>query len=261
MKISLVINLDSRAERNEFGGENLTGVCNTDFMDFGVFNKQKFVEGFDFETIAYIDKHQDIPQETLNYLYKICDLVCIRNHTDEEKFNDKNYLRALSLASGDIIMHMDSDLAVFTSSPEPIKEMIALLDKYDYISYPSHWTPNPTVDNAYDYFWCSTRYFICKRETLDFTEIKKCLDDMDYLYDKYPASIRNPWLEHILGLISKYTGKGVFYPPIDYEKCLIFCWENYEKYTLRRLNELPYNEIKNWITSKGGIFYPNQVKI
>jgi len=82
---------------------------------------------------------------------------------------------------------------------------------------------------------------------------------MDYLYWKYPASVRNPWLEHIISLISKYTGKGVYYPPIDLSKLAIFTWGRYEKWTLRRLNELPYEQVKEFINSKGGIHYPNDI--
>lgn len=260
--ISLVINLDSRPERAEFGGTNLTGVVNNDFLDAGIFNNKKFFEGFDFETIVFIDKHLDIPQPTLDYIYKICDVVCIRNHTDEDKFNDGNFVSALQLARGKYICHVDADCATFASSKESVQELIDLLETYDYVSYPTPFTPNPDSNPNYDYWWCSTRFFMCKRETLDFTEIKKCLSDSDYLYGKYPASIHNPWLEHILGLISKYTtGKGTFYPPLDYDKHLIFCWDNYEQWILRRLNEQSFEEVKNWVLSKSGIHYPNQLHL
>jgi hypothetical protein len=96
---------------------------------------------------------------------------------------------------------------------------------------------------------------MCKRETLDFTEIKKCLQDSDYLYGKYPASIRNPWTEHILGLHAKYNGKGVYYPPIQTDKLTIFTWEKYETYTLRRMNEYTYDQIYEWHNTHP-IFYP-----
>ena len=65
-------------------------------------------------------------------------------------------------------------------------------------------------------------------------------------------------MEHILGLI---CGSNVFYPPIEMDKVMIFCWENYEKYILQRLNNQTYIEVKDWVNSKGGIFYPNQVRI
>ena len=34
--LSLVINVDTRHQRDEFGGENLLGVCNEDFLTFGI---------------------------------------------------------------------------------------------------------------------------------------------------------------------------------------------------------------------------------
>lgn len=255
--ISIVINADTRNEKPTNDGL-FNGVINLDFITDGVYNKIQFLRGFDIEVILFIDKHNEIPEKALSYIHSICDTVVIRRHTHEEKFNDQNYISALSLARGEYIMHVDQDVAAFSYKKEYVEEMIALLEKYDYISYPSHWSPNPTYDENYDYFWCSTRFFMCKRSTLDFTEIKKCLSDMDYLYSKYPASVKNPWTEHIIALISKYTGKGVYYPPIDLRKLAIFTWGKYDTFTLRRLNELPYEEVANWVASKG-IHYPCDV--
>ena len=260
--ISLIINLDSRKERNEFGGNNLTGVVDRDFMFEGVRNKIRYFEGFDFETIVFIDKHENIPQIILDYLYNVCDTVCIRKHTHEEKFNDANYLAALQLARGEIICHMDSDLAVFTSSKEAIQEQIDLLERFDFVSYPTPFSPNPDNNPNYNYWWCSSRYFMCKRGTIDITETEKCLADYEYLYDTYPATVKNAWTEHIIALISKYRrNRFVFYPPLDYSMTLIFCWDNYRKGTLEMLNKMPYEEVKNWVLNNGGIFYPNQVAI
>lgn len=258
--ISVVINCDTRPERNSQNGL-FAGVVNEDFLTDGIFNKIKFFDGFEIEAIVFIDEHLPLSDKSLNYLRIICDTVVIRKHTDEPKFNDFNYISALQLARGEIICHIDQDTAMFTPSQEPINYLISLLDKYDYVSYPSLFSPNPDVNYNYDYYWCSTRFFMCRNETMDFTEIKKCLKDSDYLYSKYPASVRNPWTEHIIALISKYTGKGVYYPPIEYDKYLIFCWENYEQYTLRRLNEMLYEEVKSWAASKGGIYYPNHIRI
>lgn len=260
MLISVIMNCDTRPERSQQEGL-LSGVVNEDMLTDGIFNKIKFFEGFETETTVFIDEHLPVPESALQYLRSLVDCVVIRKHTDEPKFNDNNYISALQLARGEIMCHIDQDTALFTPSQQPIHDMIALLENYDYVSYPSPFSPNPDHNENYNYYWCSTRFFMCKRATLDFTEIKKCLDDSEYLYNKYPATVRNPWTEHILALISKYTGKGVYYPPIEYDRYLIFCWENYEKWTLRRLNEQPYEEVKNWVLQKGGIFYPNHVKI
>jgi hypothetical protein len=259
MKVSIVVNCDTRPENYSEGG--LTkGVVSRDFLTDGIFNKLKFFAGFEVELIVCIDEHEPISEEDLNYVRTIATAVLIRKHTDEPKFNDWNYWRALAMADGDIICHMDQDTAVFASSPQSVLDLINLLDTYDYVSYPSHWSPNPVVDSNYDYWWCSTRFFMCKRETLDFGEIKKCLSDSEYLYGKYPASVRNPWMEHVLALISKYTGKGVYYPPIELDKTIIFSWGNYDRWILRRLNGCSYEEMKQWISAHP-IIYPNNVNV
>lgn len=256
-QLSICINVDTRSQRDEQTGL-FNGVVNADFLTDAIFNKVKFFEGFEKEVIVFIDEHNPVDEKTLTYLRTICDTIVIRKHTNEEKFNDWNYWSALALCRGEIVVHFDQDVAAFTSGKEAVQDLINLLDNYSYISYPSIWTPNPVVDNNYDYWWCSTRFFMCKRETLDFTEIKKCLQDSDYLYCKYPASVRNPWLEHILGLTAKYNGKGVYYPPIQTDKLTIFTWEKYETYTLKRLNEYTYEQIYNWHNTHP-IFYPCNV--
>lgn len=260
MLLSLCINCDTRGQRDEQTGL-FNGVVNGDFLTDGVFNKIQFLKGFDIETIVFIDQHNPVPERSLEYLRSIADTVVLRKHTNEEKFNDYNYLSALSLCRGDIICHFDQDCNGFSESKEAVQEMIDLLETYDFVSYPCHLSPNPDHNINYDYWWCSTRFFMCKKEALDFTEIRKCLADMDYLYTKYPASVKNPWLEHILGLHAKYNGKkqGVYYPPHN-DKILIFTWDNYEEYLLRRLNTNSFQENMQWVVERGGIFYPNNLR-
>lgn len=256
--LSIVINCDTRNENNTFGGENLKGCVSEDFLTDGVWNKVKFFDEFDKEVIVCIDEHNPVKGETLKYIRSISDCVLIRKHTLEPKFNDYNYLRGLSLASGDIIIKIDQDTNCFTSSKDYVQELINLLDTHTVVSYPSMFSPNPDVNSNYDYWWASTRFVMFKKDFLDLTEIKKCLQDSDFLYTKYPASVFNPWLEHICGLQAKYNGNGTYYPPIEENKGLIFSWSGYEKYTLRRLNELSYNEVKDWVGSRK-INYPNDV--
>ena len=260
MKISVVINCDTRRTNHQQGGL-FNGVVAEDFLTDGIYNKVKFFEGFDAEFIVFIDEHYYVPESTLAYLRTICNTVVVRKHTHEEKFNDYNYLSALQLARGEIICHFDQDIAAFARSKESLIGLIGLLEGFTFVSYPSPLAPLPAHDPNYDYVWCSTRFFMCKREALDFTEIAKCLRDSDYLYGKYPASVRNPWVEHVLGLHAKYNGKGVIYPPIDLNEITIFCWDNYERFTLKRLNELPYEEVKKFVESSGGIHYPNNLSI
>lgn len=258
MKISICINLDTRKQRDEFGGENLQGVCNEDFLTHGVANKIAFFDGFDKEVIVYVDEHLCLSKDAFNFLQLAADTLVIRKHTDEPSFNCWNYIKALQLCSGDIICHVDQDCNLFSSSKETVQELIDYLDTFDYVSYPSNCSPNAVHDESFNYRWVSTRFFICKRSVLNFPEIIKCLNDYEYFSETYKPSRILHWLEHILGLIS---GSSVYYPPIEMDKTMIFCWENYEKYILQRLNNQKYEEVKDWVNSKGGIFYPNQVRI
>ena len=256
MTISIVINADTRDgfDQDTSSTNGLFSGCKSvDFLVEGVKNKIAYFEGFDKEVIVYVDVHNLIPTEVYWELEQIADTIVLRKHTSEPLFNDSNYVRALQLASGDYIAHFDQDCAAFTESKQGIEYQIGLLEKYKYVSYPSYWSPNPVDDKSFDgLFWASTRYFMCKRETLDFEEIKKCFD-YNYYIDKYKPARACPWTEHWLGAIA---GKGnVFYPPIN-ELYTVFCWNNYKTGTLAHLNGLPYNEVINFINGNGGLHYP-----
>tara|TARA_R110000868_G_scaffold243012_1_gene498716 strand:+ start:1883 stop:2668 length:786 start_codon:yes stop_codon:yes gene_type:complete len=256
--ISLVINCDTRPAKDSADGL-FSGTSNEDFLTDGIANKIKFFEGFDIETIVFIDEHLPISDDTLQYLRSIADTVVVRKHTSEPGFNDNNYLSALSLATGKYVCHCDQDTALFTSSAEPINKMIGWLESWDYISYPSHWSPKAVDDPTFDHVWASTRFFICKRETIDFTELRWMMADYNRCYEKYPANRKCFWTEHWLGLIARDKGKGVFYPAIVDSDCLIFSWGRYEQWLLRRLNGYSYQQVLDWVISKSGIQYPNDV--
>lgn len=258
--VSICINADTRVPKDSADGL-FNGVVNEDFLIDGVLNKIKFFEGFEKEVIVFIDEHSRVPISVIDKLHSITDTLVIRKHTHEEKFNDWTYVSTLALCRGEYIAHWDQDMAAFTSSPEPINDMLKLLESFDYVSYPSHWSPKPVDDPNYDYSWCSTRFFMCKRETLDITEIKKCLVDFDYLYSRYPASVRNPWTEHILGLTAKYKGRGVFYPKINLDTHAIFAWNSYRAGILKLLNNMEYPPVKRFIEEHGGIHYPADLTI
>lgn len=252
--ISLVINCDTRNEKSSENGL-FSGTVNLDYLTDGIYQKKKFLEGFDFETIVYVDKHQEIPEDTLRYLNSIADIVCIRKHTDEPSFNCWNYWRALSLATGNIIIHADQDTNMYRENEGYVAELLSYLDTYRMVSYPSHWTPYPTHDDSFGgKFWTSTRFFICKKETLKLNEIAKCIKNPDWMYEKYGDSPRRVnWFEHYL---AKVNDNDVFYPPMNLHKGAIFSWKTYNKYTIQRLNEMPYEYVKQWILHRGGIVYP-----
>lgn len=258
MKISIVVNCDSRS-RNDNAEKMFSGCVNFDFLTEGLRNKIGFFKGFDLELIVYVDKHEEIPIEILENLYWQSDVLVIRKHTNENSFNDWNYWRALSMASGDIVCHMDQDTAAFTNSPEPINEMIKLLDKFAFVSYPSHWTPNPVQDDSFGgLFWASTRFFMCRRETLKLDELKKCIENPDWMYDKYGDSPRRVnWTEHFL---AKINGNSVFYPAMNLDTHAIFSFGSYKAALLKELNNMNYEEIKNWLNSHP-IGYPCDVHV
>lgn len=255
-EISIVVNLDTRNE-NSNAERMFSGTVNDDYLTDGIFNKIAFFKNFSKEVIVYIDRHNEVPQQALEYLHNLCDTVIVRRHTDEVSFNCYNYLRALQMASGDIVCHIDQDTAMFNHSDYD-KELVLHLDNHKFVSYPSHWSPKPVIDESFgNRTWASTRFFLCKRETLRFDELRAAVAEPETAYQKYGDSPRRcNWLEHFLTLTN---GDDCYYPPIEPQKGLIFSWGSYEKYTLRRLNELPYEQIVEFVNSKGGIQYPNDI--
>lgn len=264
MKISCVINVDSRPETEE-SNSMFNGVVNRDFLVGGLINKIDFFKGFDTEFIVFLDEHQNVDEETISIMRKYADVLIIRKHNkrfeDIENFpafNDFNYLNALFCARGKYIFHFDGDEAAFTSSPEPIQEYIDLLEKYDFVSYPYFTSPYPVKDDSWNgKFWASTRFFCCKRSTLNFGELIKCQLDYDYWRTTYPMPKLCHWLEHILASMAT---NGVFYPPVDFDRIIIFTWQNYHTYTYQRLNSQTFEQVRDWVRTKH-FHYPNNLKI
>lgn len=266
---SLVINADTRSgfrDTESSATAMFNGCRSLDFLIDGVENKKLFMTGFEFETILFVDEHETIPENVVAKIRNMVDTLIIRKHDKRfgdmkecQKFNDLNYLGALQLARGKYIIHFDQDTACFTRDETAIQYLTGLLSEYDYVSYPSIYSPVAVADPNYDYRWCSTRFFMCKRESLDFTEIQKCLLDSDYMYGKYPASCKNPWTEHVIGLLAKYNGKDVYYPQMQLDNYAVFSWNRYVAGTLSNLNKMTYDEVKKYIQDAGGIVYPNDV--
>jgi len=267
LELSVIVNVDTRAE-NDNNQEMFRGVVSRDFLIDGLLNKRKLLEGFEYELICYVDEHEPIDEKTLSYMREICDVLVIRKHNkffEEQEnypaFNDMNYIQALSQARGKYIFHFDGDVAAFAESKEPIEYLIRGLEQYDYISYPSLWSPYPTHDDSWqNKFWASTRFFCCKRSTIDISELIKCQLDYDYWKNTYPMPKLCHWLEHILASIAHNKGKGVLYPPVNFEKFILFTWENYHQYTLQRLNNQSFQEVKDWFKTKD-FHYPNNLSI
>jgi len=261
--ISVVINADTRNgfQHHDTIAEKMFDGCRSlDFLIDGVETKKRFFSGFDIETILFIDQHIEIPSTKLEKIRDLVDVLVIRNHTNEPNFNDFNYVSALQLARGEIIAHFDQDTNAFASLPLVIQKQIDLLNTYDYISYPSYWSPLAINDDSFNYSWASTRYFLCKRETLDFTEILKCQRNYEYFIETYQPSRVCHWIEHILGAIATRKGKGVYYPPMNLNEYAVFSWGAYKSGTLKYLNQLDYGGILNWLNSNP-IVYPCDIHI
>lgn len=272
--ISIAINLDSRPgfmEQSTTQGLMLNGTRSLDFFTEGVKNKVKFFEGHEIETTVFIDVHDPLPKETQDWLLEqqaggIIDNLVFNRHTEKylgeffPKFNDLNFLNAMAITRGDYICHMDGDMNAFINDKNVVKEWLHWLDedRFDYISYPSQYSPMPATDGRYkSYWWTSTRYFITKKKNIDYTEIVKCLRDSEYLYGKYgtEGEPKNPWLEHILGLMTSGQNR-VFYPPIQSQRYLIFAWSRYYSGVLKQLNEWPYEKVVEYVKH---ISYPCDV--
>lgn len=266
--ISCVINVDTRPE-NSNNQEMFKGVVDREFLWEGIWNKRHLFKDFDAEFIVFVDEHELLTENELIDLNNITNTLIVRKHNksfEENKewaaFNDYNYLTALFAARGKYIFHFDGDVAAFAPNNNAIHAIINGLEHSDYISYPSHWSPNPVEDSSFGgKYWCSTRFFACKRETLNFSEILKCQLDYDYWKNTYPVPRLCHWTEHILSSISHHKGKGIYYPPISYDDFILFTWENYHKGTYRNMQDMSYDELKNFVLSKGGIIYPNNLKL
>ena len=156
---------------------------------------------------------------------------------------------------GNTLCTFDQDTAAFTSSPIHIQGMLDLLEHYRFVSYPSLWSPIPVHDDTFaGFFWASTRFFVCERESIKITELEESIKEPNFCYNKYGDRPRRcNWTEHF---IAHMNNNSVYYPKIQTENYTIFTWESYEQYTLRRLNEYTYDQIFEWHNSHP-IFYPN----
>ena len=266
MTISLAINLDTRPgflEQKTEQGTMLNGTRSLDFFTDGVINKVRFFEGHDIETTVFIDVHDPLPKETQDRLLEmqtsgIIDNLVFNRHTEKylgetfQKFNDINFLNAMILTRGRYLCHMDGDIAAFINDRNVIDEWLKWLDegKYDYICYPSQYSPGPAVDGRFkSWWWASTRFFLCRREQIDYTEVVKCLRDSNYLYDRYKiqeGEPRVPWTEHILGMMTGNQSR-VYYPPIEPKRYLIFSWSRYYSGVLKHLNGWPYEKVVEYV--------------
>jgi hypothetical protein len=283
--IGIVINVDTRPGFQEdyvyCGMPTATGVggaCGArsiDFITHNVYNKIQFFRGHDIEVTLYVDLHENLPNELARELNQMLCRGEIHNliyakHTKQFKgkylrqWQDSLYLNACMMSRSKYLVHFDADTSCYRKDDcAIIDKWIELLEQYKYISYPTYFSPNegdvpgtnalPAPEGGFDYLWASTRFFMCKRETLDYNRIVELFDDHVWkeAHGKRPMRYPNVF-EQIIGFLA---GPGqVCYSPKDIENFMVFCWHHYNVGTIPRLNKLPYNEVLNYIVNeRGGI--------
>jgi hypothetical protein len=246
--VSIIINADTRhGYKNdssivgEFGSGSLQGVRSSDFLLDGVRNKMEFFRGYERQCVLYIDKHEDILPEfmeeikSLVYSYGNNSQVVFKEHNRTKyRWYDYITLEALKLAEGTHIVHWDNDAAGFRRDDCDIVE--AYLDLLDG-SYKFICQPTDLPKEKHGMFWASTRFFICKKETLNFAEIEANLTT--------PVMGKHtPCLEHVISVLND---ESVLYPPRQDDDYIIFSWARYFKGTMKKLNEMPYEKVKLYI--------------
>ncbi len=259
MTISLVINCDNRdgylndsSFVGEYGSGSLQGVRSSELLTFGLLNKIKFFDGYNIQCIFYLDEHSPLSEKLfmeIDEIVKSCGnnskFICKSHNRTKYKWNDYIYLEALRLADGDFVVHFDGDCSAYKKEGSDIVERyFKWLDEgYKYVC--QSW--DGTGDKMY---WSSTRFFICKKETLEFDKIEQ------NFYVNPLMGKNNPCFESTIGIMA---GEGkVLYPEREDDDYIIFCWSRYFKGTLEKLSKMPYDEVKGYIL-ECGLFGCNDV--
>ena len=258
---SIVINCDNRqgylndsSKVGEFSNDPLNGTRSLDFLTEGLRNKISFFRGYDTQCIAYIDKHSEIESGVIKEIEDIVyacgnnsKLIFKEHNRTRYRWYDYITLEALKLAEGDYICHFDNDSNAFRSDESDIIEKyLKWLDEgYRFVCSPV----SPLHKEKW--YWATTQFFICKKETIDVAEIEKCFDNR-YLQSKYGRMEHNPTpccAEHTIGLMGKEG--DILYPTQENDSYIIFCWWEYKKGLLKKLNEMPYKEVFEFIKNSG----------
>lgn len=268
--ISIVINADTRPGQDaamqtvgDHGEGSLQGVRSWDFLMDLPQAIHNFFLGHDHQIILYIDEVGPIPHEIRAELDKLHDELplnwFIRPHpTNLHRWNDHLYLQALQmgeLTKPNYIVHMDQDCALFRAPEcDIVDRMLKWLEEYKFVCQSTN-----LPKEQHGMWWASTRFFMCKRETLDLEALWKALENPSSLFSKYPWTGPHhlPCLEHFLGVIA--GDNGVLYPPREDgpHGYTIVNWARYHKDTLRLLNQMPYSEVASLIQDRWGLCGPS----
>ncbi len=273
-RISLVITADTRpgmdAEQftvGDDGGQgSLHGVRHLDLLSHGVLQKVRFFRGFDIELIVCIDVHLPVPDEVRAFIMdipkenKFVSRVRILEGTADKshpRWFDKIQLDALRHADGQYIAKFDQDANAMTGFPcDVVDDLLQVLDRKEANFVCQQSDLHPSVHGMW---WASTRFFMCRREILDFPALERAAEKPTTIFEKYAwaGAQHLPCMEHVLGVMGSINGKcGVFYPPLQAHRWIVWSWARYCKGVLEKLNAMPYAEAADIIVNKWGLCGP-----
>lgn len=260
--ISIVLNADTRPGSDslanttgDHGAGSLQGVRSYDFLTQGPRMLRQFFAGYSIEFVLYVDEHLPLPDDVRSEIHEmvkngeIDTFICQPHERTSRRFNEKLYSHALKLATGDYVAHFDQDCAAFRNpNCDIVSQYLDWLSPgggYQFVCQPT------TLTLAeHKMYWASTRFFICRRETLDFAKIDEAISNEGARFAKYGHA---PALEHVLGRLG-----GVYYPPANWDDYMAFSWQTYCAGTLKKLNIMPYEMVRDYILGFG-ILGPNDV--
>lgn len=230
-------------------------------MTSGIIQKVRFFRGHEVQLVVVVDEHEKVPRDLVE---RACEesgasevilKIGPQDHVSP-RWNDRLYLSSLALATFPMVVHFDQDCNAYRSDESTfIEDAVRKLDgDLKFICQPSDLTADIHNMNHF----ASTRFFMCKRETVDIEEWWRCLDT-PYLLSKYGVDTsRFPipcCLEQIIGCIN---GHKVEYPyDPDRLDTLIFSWSRYHSGVIEKLNSLPFDEVRDIVVNRFGICGPS----
>lgn len=255
MKICNLITCDTRPgaaddfhEIKDYGSGNLMGCHSLDFLTHGVVAKNRYLAGYDRETILCVDIHDPIPQkirdeiDRLKEAGEIQKVIATTHSKSAHRWNDFIYISAYRQIPSDCthVAKWDGDCIGYKGEDVDMvgQYLRHLAEGYKYVCQQT-----PLAGWEHKMFWASSRFFFCERETINIDEIERCLND-GYRAKRLPG-LHLPCAEHIMGALS---GEGsVLYPPSDNGKGVIWSWVHYYSGIIEKLNSMSYDEVKKYV--------------
>lgn len=260
MKVTQVILADTRPGWlsdscfiGEYGKQNLEGCRSIDFMTDAVIAKKWFIESElvdDSRVSLLVDEHEPITPALDELAAKVGDFVSVSNwNRSDHRWYDKIQIRALRMGietGADVIVKWDGDCIGYRREGfDFFAHALELMDKTG-AAYICQSTPLNPDEHGMKH--ASTRFFLCRAETLDLDKAEWLLDDFQRA-KTFPCR-HLPCLEHILGAMA---GDRVCYPKSDYDNWVVWSWVKYFKGTIAKLNAATYGQVLGYIEDCGGV--------